>query len=81
MHSPKSPIPPPPQGILRVKITCASDCIPCPECGEPFCENCGEHYADCACPGPDSAVDENWELVEIDGILYGEKPGPDFIPK
>jgi hypothetical protein len=34
------------------KVVCAADCKPCDMCGEPWCEECGEHYADCGCPGP-----------------------------
>lgn len=31
----------------------AADCVPCPHgCGEPWCSDCQEHYADCSCPGP-----------------------------
>lgn len=32
----------------------ASECSECPDCGEPWCDSCQEHYADCSCPGPDS---------------------------
>lgn len=32
----------------------ASDCIPCPDCDEPWCEDCNDHYADCKRLGPDS---------------------------
>lgn len=30
----------------------AGECGPCPDCGEPWCEECGCHYADCRHPGP-----------------------------
>ncbi len=30
----------------------ADDCPPCELCGEPFCDLCLEHYADCECVGP-----------------------------
>jgi hypothetical protein len=40
----------PPAGWGLVK--CAGDCIPCPDCGEPYCAEHEEHYADCACIGP-----------------------------
>ena len=39
----------------------AADCPLCDCCGEPFCEECGEHYADCKHPGPDS------ERIEVLG--------------
>lgn len=45
---------------LPVKL--AADCIECPDCGEPWCEECGEHYADCAHPGPHSED----ELEDLD---------------
>jgi len=35
----------------------ADECIPCPDCGEPYCEECNAHYADCAHPGPHSEPD------------------------
>lgn len=44
----------------RVKY--ASDCSTCECCGEPFCDECGEHYADCECPGPDQ--DDEWDYNE-----------------
>jgi hypothetical protein len=39
-------------------IKYASDCIECPDCGEPWCEECECHYADCSCPGPQSEPEE-----------------------
>ena len=36
------------------QVVFAHDCEPCPLCGEPLCLSCGDHYADCTCPGPDS---------------------------
>lgn len=39
----------------------ASDCVPCDMCGEPWCEECVQHYADCACPGPHSEDEDNLE--------------------
>lgn len=35
-------------------VVFASDCEPCPDCGEPICPKCKDHYAECACPGPHS---------------------------
>lgn len=35
-----------------IDVVLASDCITCPDCGEPWCLNCEQHYADCTCPGP-----------------------------
>lgn len=33
-------------------VVLAADCDPCPDCGEPVCPHCDDHYADCDCPGP-----------------------------
>jgi len=40
----------PPKGYQSVKL--AIDCIECPDCGEPYCEEHQDHYGDCACIGP-----------------------------
>lgn len=37
----------------------AADCPPCECCGEPWCEDCEDHYADCACKGPNSEEDDD----------------------
>lgn len=36
----------------------AADCPPCPDCGEPWCDECEMHYADCNCLGPDSEIED-----------------------
>ena len=36
----------------------SADCPPCETCGEPWCPDCEEHYAECKCPGPHSYMDE-----------------------
>lgn len=36
----------------------AADCPPCPDCGEPWCDECQDHYADCHHPGPMSEPEE-----------------------
>lgn len=41
-------------GKARKPIKFASECEECPDCGEPWCDECEEHYAECDCPGPDS---------------------------
>ena len=38
-------------------IKFADECSECPDCGEPWCDDCQEHYAECACPGPHSEED------------------------
>jgi hypothetical protein len=60
----------------RVRIVFAENCYPCPHCGEPFCLECREHYAECKCVGPSNAEDLGYELREIDGTLYGFRPLP-----
>jgi len=40
-------------------ILFASECPPCTLCGEPWCVECEEHYADCAHPGPDSEIEHD----------------------
>lgn len=40
----------------RVKF--ADECVPCELCGEPWCVECNDHYADCSCPGPHSEPEE-----------------------
>lgn len=42
---------------MRVPIIGADDCRPCEVCGEPYCDKCDEHYAECACLGPTEAAD------------------------
>ncbi len=36
----------------------ADECVPCKLCGEPWCTECNEHYAECSCPGPMSEPEE-----------------------
>ena len=36
----------------------AGDCPPCEFCEEPWCTECGTHYADCAHPGPGSDFED-----------------------
>lgn len=50
------------------KVVTAADCRPCECCDEPFCDECGEHYADCDCPGP--TQDDEYQYKEEGGILY-----------
>ena len=52
------------------RVVFASDCEPCECCDDVICNQCGEHYADCECPGP--TQDDIYDYVEIDGILYAK---------
>jgi hypothetical protein len=57
---------------MRIKF--AADCPPCPDCGEPWCEDCNQHYADCPCPGPMHAEEEGCRLEEdTAGVLWAVK--------
>lgn len=58
----------------RVRIVFASELPACECCGEPFCPVHLEHYAECACVGPHNADELGYQLIEDDGILYGERP-------
>lgn len=57
----------------RVRLYHADECEQCPDCGEPVCPRCEDHYADCPCPGPANAEELGWRLVEEDDVLYGER--------
>lgn len=35
-----------------IPVVLAAECPACDCCGEPVCPRCGDHYADCPCPGP-----------------------------
>lgn len=54
------------------KVVFAGDCLECENCGEPFCDECGSHYADCDCPGP--TQDDEYEYRETDdGVLQARR--------
>ena len=54
------------------KVKYADDCEPCEHCGEPWCAECMEHYAVCACVGP--CEEGEFTYLVIDGQLYA-RPG------
>ena len=54
------------------KIVFADECPPCECCGEPFCETCFDHYADCKCFGP---TQDGVIYKEFNGVLYGRSDG------
>ena len=63
----------PPHGWSLVK--CAVDCVPCPDCGEPYCEEHDKHYADCDCIGP--TMDEaTYRRVEGYEFATLQSPAP-----
>jgi hypothetical protein len=53
------------------KVVFAADCVECPDCGEPFCQVCESHYADCDCPGP--TQDDMYEYKFVDGVMYAKE--------
>ena len=53
------------------RVVFASDCLPCPDCGEPVCEKCQAHYADCECPGPHQ--DDEYEYKIEGDIMIARK--------
>lgn len=54
-----------------IKVVFAADMLECEECGEPFCPECNDHYADCACIGPHQ--DDDHEYKETKGVLYARQ--------
>jgi hypothetical protein len=44
---------------FSLPVLCAADLPECEDCGEPWCPECGCHFADCAHPGPDSEPEED----------------------
>jgi hypothetical protein len=50
------------------KVVSAADLEECPDCGEPWCEEHNQHYADCDCIGP---TQDDAEYKEENGVLYG----------
>jgi len=66
----------PPQGWQTV--LCASDMLDCEMCGEPFCTECNEHYADCQHIGP---TEDDVTYKTFDGVYFGtrQKPAPKMI--
>jgi len=36
----------------KLPVKFADECEACPDCGEPWCAECGCHYAECRHPGP-----------------------------
>lgn len=58
----------PPKGWSLVQA--AADMVECECCGEPFCPECNNHYADCGCIGPTE-----------EGVIYKEKCGIMFATR
>lgn len=61
----------PPKGWERVMS--AADMVECDCCGEPFCPEHNEHYADCGCVGP---TEEDVTYKDIEGFTFATKLTP-----
>jgi hypothetical protein len=61
----------PPGGWSAPKF--AIDCIECPDCGEPYCEDCEDHYADCGCIGP---TQDDATYKTVDGVEFATLLNP-----
>lgn len=74
-------------GRRKMKMKLAADCIPCPNgCGEPWCPDCQEHYADCSCSGPHSEENMSDILVVTSKVKALAKAkdirtGAEFVEK
>lgn len=55
----------PPKGWLAVKYAC--ECRVCSCCGEPWCDEHGDHYADCGCIRP---TQDEATYRTIDGVEF-----------
>ncbi len=64
----------PPKGWT--KVMSAMDMIECQCCGEPFCPEHNDHYADCDCIGPH---EDEATFKTIEGIDFATKLSP--VPK
>jgi hypothetical protein len=61
----------PPAGWERVMAVIEME--ECPRCGEPYCQQHDEHYADCPCVGPH---EEEATMRSIDGVIFGCRLNP-----
>lgn len=55
------------------RVIYADDCEPCEMCGEPVCDLCDDHYADCECPGP---TQDEMIYKEFNGVMYAQEEPP-----
>jgi DNA (cytosine-5)-methyltransferase 1 len=52
------------------RVVFASELGECDCCGDKWCKNCGTHYADCKCYGPNEA---GLEYIEHNGLIYARE--------
>jgi hypothetical protein len=55
------------------KVVMAADMLECEECGEPFCPEHNNHYADCDCIGP---MEDEAMYKTFDGVLFATREYP-----
>jgi len=55
------------------KVVSAADMLECSACGEPYCYEHENHYADCKCIGP---TEDEVTYKKINGVLFGTKLSP-----
>lgn len=57
------------------EVKWADQCPPCPDCSEPWCVECREHYSECNHPGPDSE-----RMARVEAVRTGRPKlhGPGF---
>ncbi len=53
------------------EVVCAAECEECRCCYDLICRVCGDHYAECPCPGP--TMDEEYEYKEANNALYARR--------
>lgn len=60
------------------KVMAAADMLECECCGEPFCPEHNDHYADCECIGP---TEDDVLFKAVDSVLFGTRvmPAPKMI--
>lgn len=61
----------PPRGWS--KVMAAADMVECECCGEPFCPECNDHYADCECIGP---MKDGVHTKTVRGVEFGTRTSP-----
>jgi hypothetical protein len=55
------------------KVVMAADMLECEECGEPFCPEHNNHYADCDCIVP---MEDEAMYKTFDGVLFATREDP-----
>lgn len=62
--------------MKQLPIKDAAECSMCPCCGEPWCDECDMHYADCLHPGPHSEQAEKNLAAVVLGRMGGKVKSP-----